>query len=253
VILVNETFARRTFPGEAAVDRGIIVRADNIGPLGRNLFGARKSFRIVGVVADIQQSPIGQPSEPVIYLTQRQFPFRAMTLVARGPTAAAVVTAIRSAVRELDPSVPLAQVRSMDQRLLAATAGPRLLTAVLMTFAVLTGVLAAVGVYGLLAWTVSERRRELAIRLVLGAQPRALALRVTLHGLLLASIGVVLGLGGAQLAGGVLRSVLFDTRTTDAVSMAGAAALLLAAATVACVAPARRAARVPPVEGLHAE
>ena len=86
----------------------------------------------------------------------------------------------------------------MDERLVAATAAPRLLTAVLTTFAALTGVLAAVGVYGLLAWTVTDRRRELAIRLALGAQPGALARHVTLHGLLLASIGVALGLGAAQ-------------------------------------------------------
>ena len=206
VIVVNETFARQMFPGENAIDKRVIVRADNIGPLGRNLFGARRPFRILGVVADLHQVPIGQASEPVIYLTQRQFPFRAVTLVARGPAAAAVVTTMRSAVRELDPSLPLADVRTMDERLVAATAAPRLLTAVLTAFAALTGGLAAVGVYGLLAWTVTDRRRELAIRLALGAQPGALARDVTLHGLLLASIGVALGLGAAQAGGSILQS-----------------------------------------------
>ena len=100
----------------------------------------------------------------------------------------------------------------MDERFVAATAGPRLLTGVLVTFAVLTAVLAAIGVYGLLAWTVSERRRELAIRLALGAQPGALARLVTAQGLMLAVLGVVLGLAGAQLARGLLRDVLFETR-----------------------------------------
>ena len=103
----------------------------------------------------------------------------------------------------------------MDERFVAATAGPRLLTGVLVTFAVLTAVLAAIGVYGLLAWTVSERRRELAIRLALGAQPGALARLVTAQGLMLAALGVVLGLAGAQLARGLLRDVLFETRPTD--------------------------------------
>jgi ABC-type antimicrobial peptide transport system permease subunit len=124
------------------------------------------------------------------------------------------------------------------------------LTAVLTTFAVLTGLLAAVGVYGLLAWTVNDRRRELAIRLALGAQPGALARLVTGQGLMLAAAGVIVGLAGAQLAGGAMKAVLFETRTTDVGAMAGAAALLLVAAALACLAPARRAARVAPVEGL---
>jgi putative ABC transport system permease protein len=253
VIVVNETFARRVFPGEDAVGRRIATAAQQIGPLGRNLKGLTEPFRIVGVVADVQQAPIGQAAEPVIYHAHRQFPFRATTLVARGADAATIVSGMRSAVRGLDPSLPIANVRTMDERLVVATAAPRLLTAVLMTFAALTGLLAAVGVYGLLAWTVTERRRELAIRLALGAQPGALARLVTVNGLVLAAIGIVLGLGGAQLARGVLKSVLFETQTTDLVSMAGAAALLLVAAAAACLAPARRAARVAPGEGLRGE
>ena len=110
--------------------------------------------------------------------------------------------------------------------MVTATAAPRLLTAVLTTFAVLTGLLAAIGVYGLLARTVNERRRELAIRLALGAQPASLARLVARHGLTLAIIGIVIGLGGAQLARGVLRAVLFQTDTTDVAAMVAAAILL---------------------------
>jgi ABC-type antimicrobial peptide transport system permease subunit len=123
----------------------------------------------------------------------------------------------------------------------------------LTTFACLTAALAAIGVYGLLGCFVSERRRELAIRLALGAQPGALARRVTAQGLALATAGVVAGLAGAQLAGGLLEDVLFQTRTTDVVAMGASAAVLLATAAIACIAPARRAARVAPVEGLKAE
>src|SRR5918994_1095013 len=123
---------------------------------------------------------------------------RAMTLVGRGPDTAAVVTGFRSALRSLDGTLPLGTVLTMDERFVAATAAPRLLAAVLVTFAVLTAALAAIGVYGLLAWTVSERRRELAIRLALGAQPGALARLVPAQGLLLALVGVVLGLAVAQ-------------------------------------------------------
>lgn len=255
-VVVNETLATRIFPGEDALGRRLLSTAQQIGPLGRNLMFASREirtvpFRIVGVVADIHQAPIGQAAEPVIYHAARQFPFRAMTIVARGPDTATVVSALRQALRTLDASLPLSNVRTMDERMVTATAAPRLLTAVLSTFAVLTGLLAAIGVYGLLAWTVSERRRELAIRLALGAQPAALARLVTRQGLALAAAGVAIGLLGAQLASGVLSAVLFETRTTDIAAMAGAATLLLLAALAACLAPARRAARVSPIDGMR--
>jgi ABC-type antimicrobial peptide transport system permease subunit len=176
-----------------------------------------------------------------------------MTIVARGGDEASVIAAMRSGLRALDPSLPLSNVRTMDDRLLARTAAPRLLMFVLVAFAMLTGTLAAIGVYGLLACLVNERRRELAIRLALGAQPAALARLVTMQGLALTGAGVLLGLVIAQLAGGMLRAVLFRTRPSDVVAMVAASGLLLAAAAIACLAPARRAARVAPSEGLKVE
>jgi putative ABC transport system permease protein len=253
VVIVNETFARRVFPDDEAIGKRIISMAQQVGPLGRNLSGRTVPFRIVGVVGDVHQAPLGQRGEPVLYHSQRQFPFRAMTLVARGQDTATIVHGLRAALRTQNPSLPLGNIKTMDERLTAATTGPRLLTAVLMTFAVLTALLAAIGVYGLLAWMVSERRRELAIRLALGAQPGALARMITIQGMSLAVAGVVLGLAGAQLARGLLQQVLFETRPTDLTSMAAAAAVLLTAAATACLAPAFRATRVAPVEGLRSE
>ena len=252
VVVVNQSFAAHVFPGEDALGKRIISTARYIGPLGFNLVGPGP-FRIVGVVADIQQAPLGQAIEPVIYHTHRQFPYRPMTLVARGTDAATVATAMRTALRGLDPTVPLSSVQTMDDRFMARTAAPRLLMSVLLAFAVLTGALAAIGVYGLLACVVSDRRRELAIRLALGAKPASLARLVTVQGLALSGAGIAAGLLVAQLARGMLNAVLFQTRPTDAAAAAASGAILLAAAAVACLAPAIRAARVAPLEGLKSE
>jgi putative ABC transport system permease protein len=249
VIVVNQTFARRVFPGEDALGKRVVSTAQQIGPLGRNLAG-RVPFRIVGIVADVHQAPLAQQAEPVIYHAQRQFPFRAMHVVVRGRDTASSTAALRNSLRSIDASLPLGNLQTMHERVLTFAAAPRLLTFVLTTFAVLTAALAAIGVYGLLGCFVNERRRELAIRLALGAQPGALARLVTTQGLVLAVAGVVVGLVAAQLAGGLLEDVLFQTRTTDAVAMSAAAGILMTAAAIACFAPALRAARVTPVEGL---
>ena len=252
VVVVNQSFARRVFPDGDVLNHRIFSSAVNIGPLGRNVVG-RGPFRIVGVIADIHQAPIGQTGEPVIYHTTRQFPYRPMTLIARGSDTPALTAAMRTALRQLDPTLPLSNVATLDERFLARTAAPRLLMFVLIAFAVMTGALAAIGVYGLLACLVNDRRRELAIRLALGAQPGALARLVTLQGLGLAATGVIAGLLVAQLARGLLRAVLFRTETTDLAAIAVTAAILLSAAALACLAPALRAARVAPVEGLRSE
>ncbi len=160
---------------------------------------------------------------------------------------------MRSALRSLDATLPLSHVQTAGDRMLTLTAAPRLLMIVLTAFAVLTGALAAIGVYGLLAWVVNERRRELAIRLALGAQPLSLAALVTAQGVGLAFAGIAAGVTAAQLASGLLERVLYETRSTDALAVGGASAILLIAALVACVAPARRAATVAPAEGLRGE
>jgi putative ABC transport system permease protein len=249
VVVVNETFAREAFPGDDPLGHQILSMARNIGPLGMNTVG-RGPFRIVGVVGDISQERFGHAPEPVIYHTARQFPFREMTLVARGDDAAGVTAGIRSALRALDPTLPLANTQTAEARMLSLTSAPRLLMFVLTAFAVLTAALAAIGVYGLLAWVVNERHRELAIRLALGAQPLSLARTVTAQGIGLALAGIAAGVAAAQLASGWLSAVLFETRSTDAIAIGGAATVLLAASLVACLAPACRAARVAPVDGL---
>jgi putative ABC transport system permease protein len=250
VVIVNETLARQAFPGEDALGKRIVSMAQQVGPLGRNLAG-RVPFRIVGVVADIHQAPLTQQPEAVIYHTQRQFPFRAMQIAVRGEDPGSLLPAVRGALRAIDSSLPLGTVQSLEERSLERAAAPRLLMSVLTAFAILTALLAAIGVYGLLACLVNERRRELAIRLTLGASPRSLAGLVTRQGVILTAIGIAAGVLLSQVAGGLLDRVLFQTRTTDVMAIAASAALLLTAALAACAAPAIRAARVSPSEGLR--
>jgi putative ABC transport system permease protein len=252
VIVVNRTLAARLFPGEPAVGKRLVSRADRIGPLGRNLAGT-VPFRIVGVVADVHQAPLSQATEPVIYHTQRQFPFRAMSLAVRGSDTAALTSALRTSLRAIDPALPLGTVETMTDRALTRAAAPRLLMFVLTAFAVVTAFLAAVGVYGLLAWVVSDRRRELAIRLALGAQPASLAGLVTVQGLGLVVLGIALGLAASQAAAGLLNDVLFQTRPTDPLALLAAGGILVGVAALACAGPALRAARVAPMEGLRSE
>jgi putative ABC transport system permease protein len=251
VIVINDTFARRYFPGEDPVGRRLTSLPNGIGPLGRNLMPHGTAFRIIGVMADIQQAPIGQPMEPAVYHSSRQFPFTAMSVVLRGPDMAALTNAVRTAVRQTDPTLALGDIRTMGERLRKATAEPRLLMFVLSAFAVVTGVLAAVGVYGLLTWVVNERRRELAIRLALGARPSMLATRVTVQGVTLVAIGTLIGIAVSRAAGRMLQAVLFETGVSDPVALGGSAALLLLAALLACALPAWRAANVQPLEGLR--
>jgi putative ABC transport system permease protein len=252
VILINQTLANRIFAGADPVGRRIVSTATNIGPLGRNLAG-RVPFRIIGVVGDVQHTPLGRAAEPVIYHSHRQFPFRPMNLVARGMDTRTIAIALKSALRRVDGSLPLSSIRTMDERVLEAAAGPRMLMFVLTAFAAITAILAAIGVYGLLACVVNDRRHEIAIRLALGARPRSLAALVTGQGLTLTAIGIVVGIIAAQLAGRLLEDVLFQTSTTDPGALVPAAALLVLVAAVACAFPAWRAARVEPLEGLRAE
>jgi predicted permease len=252
VVIVNATFARRVFGEAGALGQRLVSSARNIGPLGVNVKGAGP-FRIVGVVADVQQAPLGQAAEPVIYHTLRQFPYRTMAIVARGADVASVTAAMRTALQSLDPTLPLGRPQTLAARLADRAAAPRLLMFVLTAFAVLTGVLAAVGVYGLLACIVNDRRRDLAIRLALGAHPRSLAAAVAWHGMGLTLVGVAAGLAVSQLARRPLNAVLFETAPLDVTAAAATVGLLLLAAAAACVAPAWRAARVPAIEGLRGE
>jgi len=261
VVVLNETAAKRYFPGESAVGREMLSWASQIGPLGRNLIwqvGAdgrriQPRLRVVGVIADIQNVALGMTAEPAVYFPTRQFPFSAVTIAISAHDTATALGAMRTALRSVSPHTPLGTVETWRDRFNARTAEPRLLMTTLTAFGALAAFLAALGVYGLFSWSVALRQRELAIRLTLGARPYAVAASVVRQSVVLVALGLAGGWALVQSAQGVLGTVLFEVRPSDAASTVAAALLLSVAALIASLPPAFRAMRVDPVEGLRAE
>lgn len=259
VVVVNRSFADRFLRDAAPVGRVVRIYATGIGPLGRNLKTPADydhegvPFEVVGVVDDIRNAPLGQAVEPAIYLSTRQFPFSEQVLSVQAIDRAAAVAAVRNALRRVAPSVPAGTFETWGERVAARVAEPRLLMWLLSLFGATAAALAAAGVYGLFSWSVAIRRRELAIRLTLGADPPRVARLVAGRSLALIGGGVAAGLLIAFASRSVLARVVYGVSPTDAAATLTAAAVLLLAATVACVPPVLRAMRVDPTEGLRAE
>jgi predicted permease len=272
VVMINEAFARRHFSGEAAVGRVITTLSGAIGPLGLNLVRVRPrppgapppqqggtqhlpptQFEVVGVVGDVRNAPFGQPVEPAIYFTTRQYTFREQFIAVKAVDRSSATAAIRNALQQEAPNVPMGTTRTWGERFAARTAEPRLLMTILLFFGGLAAFLSALGVYGLFSWSVALRKRELAIRLTLGARPAEVGALVVRQSAILVATGLVIGVVIIRLAEDALARVVFGVTTSDATALITASSVLLVAALIACVPPALRAMRVDPVEGLRAE
>jgi putative ABC transport system permease protein len=160
---------------------------------------------------------------------------------------------VRSAVQRLDPNLPVSQARTLDRIIADATDRPRALMLLMGVFAALALGLAALGIYSVLSYAVSQRQQELSVRMALGAQPRDVLWLVVRQGLALALIGGVVGGAGALALGRTLSSLLFGVSPVDIASFTAAIAVSLATAVAACLLPARRAASIDPLRGLRAE
>jgi len=243
-VVINETMARGHWPGEDPIGRTISM-----------VWNDTMVAEIVGVVGDVRHN--GPETEPrdKIYWHHLQWQDRSnMTVVVRtdGDPAAHAGT-IRAAVREMDPSVPLYNVRTMDGWMREAMASRRFTMLALGVFALVALVLASIGVYGVMSYNVSQRRREFGVRLALGASKRAVALDVVGSGLRLVAVAVGIGVVGAFALSRLLRSLVYGVNTTDPISFAFAAAFLVLVAALACYQPAHRAGKVDPIEALRAE
>ena len=246
VVIVNEAAARRLWPEGDPM--GHEIRMGTGFGLGRGQAGGV----VVGIAADVREYGPASPPPPTLYLAHGQWPIPSMSVVAKNRgEAAALVEPMRAILRDLDPDVPMFAVRSMDQIVSNAIAQPRLYMVLIVCFAATAMLLAAIGLYGVLAYAVGQRTREIGIRLALGARrTQVLAMVMSQAGRLVVA-GVALGLVAAVLASRLLRSQLFEVAPTDVATYVTVAVGLIAVSMFASWIPARRAARIDPMRALR--
>jgi putative ABC transport system permease protein len=241
-VVVNETLARRFFPGEDPLGRRI--RFEDGGPW----------FTIVAIAADAKTRGARQETKVETFIPYWQFTERGMNVILKTAIDPGQLAApLRQAVHALDPDIPVSGVTTLDEMVRGSVEQPRFFALLAAAFAGLALVLAAVGVYGIMAYVVSQRTPEIGVRLALGATTGEVFRLVVAEGLKLAAIGVVIGTAGAVLAARGLSTLLFGVRPGDPLTLTGVAAVLLGVAAAACAIPARRAARVDPMAALRAE
>lgn len=243
VILINDTFARQLFPKGDALGKRLTL------DLGYPWRG-----EIVGIVGSFRQSSLTDEPRRDLFTPLAQTAIAGMTFVVRAAgEPAALSAAIRKQVNAIDPRVPVYNVRTMSDVVASSVSEPRLRTALLSLFSLAALVLASLGIYGVIAYSVTERRHEIGIRLALGAQPSDVLLMVVGQGLMLALIGLAVGTGAALVLTRLLRRFLFGVSETDPLTFATAALLFLIVAFLASYVPARRALRFDPMFELRNE
>jgi predicted permease len=246
--VIDETLARRLFGGGDPLGQFLAF-----GPSRAALARPTVWYEIVGVVGDVRQSPAAPAAGEAYVLAEHTFwPLTHFVLRTQGDPLALAADA-RAVLRRLDSNLVLDGVEPLDRQLAAATAEPRLRMWAAAAFALLSLTLAAIGLFGVLAQDMLGRRREIAVRMALGAQPRQMLWLSLRRGLLLAAAGILLGSLGALAEGGLLASLLFGVRATDARAFAIAALTMLLVAAGACLLPAWRAARTDALEALKLE
>jgi putative ABC transport system permease protein len=242
VIIVNETAAKRFWPNE--------------NPVGKHIAGSRDLIQrqVVGVVADAKFSALQAANADQFYVPSEQIPYPAMTLVVRSTAnSEPLVAAVRAKIAEIDPTLPISGILNMDDVVATSVAQPRLIMQLVGTFAVFALLLAAIGMYGVMAYSVSQRKQEIGIRMSLGAGPPEILRQVVRQGMALALVGVVIGVLASLALTRLLAGLLFGVRATDPSVFAAAAAVLALSAFLACYVPARRATRVDPIIVLRSE
>jgi putative ABC transport system permease protein len=243
VAIVSEAAARRFWPGENPIGRQIRIHVNE---------RTRRWREVVGIAGDVRTRGLELDPVPVIYVPHAQYGGESMTIVARATgDPAAMLPAMTAALRTLAPGVALSRAQTMDDLIAANVAEPRFRSLVLSLFAVASLALAAVGLYGVVAFSVSQRRGELGLRLALGAEPADVLRLVLREGMMPVAAGIATGLAGAALLARVMQSLLFGVDPLDPATFAVVAMTLALVALLACYVPARRAMRVDPAVALR--
>lgn len=243
VAVVSESLARARWP-----DRGALGRWIQFG----NMDGDLRGIQVVGVVGDVREvSPESRPS-PTIYVSARQRPRQAgrAWVVVKGPASTTLADTARRVVREIDPELPVA-ITTVSAAVDTALNSRRFTLWLVGAFGAAALILAALGVYGLISFAVSQRRREMGIRMALGAEPRSLVLLVVRRGLVLAAVGAAIGVGLSKAGASALDGLLYNVTPGDPLTIGAAVLTMLAVSTAASYAPARRILKQTPGRTLH--
>ena len=248
VAIVSERIAREYFPGGPGEALGRRVRLSDRG----------EWLTVVGVVADIRQKGLDQEVQPMLYVPFQQervefFVLRFVSFVVRTAAPASVVEGIRAEIRRAAPNLPIESTVTMDEAVAASVAPPRFRMMLLVLFAITATLIATCGIYGLMAYAVTQRRREIGVRMALGAERRDVLRLVLTRALRIVIAGLIVGLAGAAGVTRVLQTFLFGVTPTDPIAFTIVTLLLMAVGLMAAWLPARRATRIDPCAALRAE
>lgn len=243
VAVISESLANERWAGRSPIGRWI-----QFG----NMDGDLRGIQIVGVVGDVREIAPEEQPEPIVYASARQRPRQAARadIIVRGPAPAGLAETARQIVRDIDPEVPIT-ARTVSGALDTVMGGRRFMLWLVGAFSMAALVLATLGVYGLVAFSVSQRTREMGIRMALGAEPRSLVWLIVRRGALLALIGSVAGVVAARIASGALQGLLFGVTPGDPLTIAAAVGVVLVASMLASYAPSRRILRQSPGRSLR--
>lgn len=244
VAVINETMRRRFFPGEDPIGKRLVV----------GFLNTKLTVEIVGVVSDIKQESLSAPANAQIYLSYLQVPWFSTALLVRTEVEPSTLVApVERALRLIDPAQSGSGIVTMEQLLTDSVAQPRFYSLLLGSFAALALVLAMVGVYGVISYSVAQRTHELGIRIALGARVRHVLLLVMGQAMMLVVLGAFIGLGTAFALTRLLTKFLFDVKPSDPMTFGAVVLLLALVALIACYVPARRATKVDPLVALRYE
>lgn len=250
-IIVNEELARKMFPGEDPL--GQQVEYEGAPGLGKQM------YQVIGVVKNSKSRTLGEGATNMAYLflepkPEQAISFYGITVLARSSSASGpMLAAMRRAIHSLDPNLPIFNAETMRKHVDQSMLLPRLCATLLGIFGLVGAVLATVGLYGVMSFSTRARTREIGIRMALGAHPRGVLRLITLQGMALLAVGLAIGLGLSLAVARLTASLLYGVSATDAATFAAVPVLMIAAGTLAVLIPARRAARIEPLNALRYE